>query len=239
MTKPEPIVLLTRPSLGSEQFAQALRQSCQVPVSVIISPVLKIETTGRSPDLTGYEGVVLTSSHAVDAVNGSHDLGGLIAYCVGAATARKAKEAGFAAIDAGGNAEALIDRVMRDRPEGPLLHLRGVHSQGDIAARLSEDGIKTSELVVYDQVEMELGPDASAAIHTQRPLIVPVFSTRSAGLLSAYFADNVSGPHVVAISEPVAGSWKARASRVTIAKRPDARSMVEAVVEAIQIDSPC
>lgn len=234
-----PVVFLTRPREASERFAESLRSSCEAPFSIVMSPVIRIEAVAPAPNLSGFSAVIFTSAHAVDATKGSDGANGMTAYCVGKRTWQSAKDAGFAAIDSGGDSQALIAKINEDCPDAPLVHLRGVHSHGDIARRLSENGIQTEELVVYDQVQTEAGPELASLIEDKRQLIVPVFSARSARLLSERFAGTEAQPHVVAISDLAAKAWNAPARMISVARQPDAISMREAVVRAIQSDSPC
>ena len=216
MLQAGPVVLLTRPREGSERFGSALKAACDLPFTIAISPLLGIEPMSDLTDLFGYSAVIFTSAHAVDAVSNSEKAFGLTAYCVGERTRRKATEAGFTAINGGGTAEALLEKIVEAKPRGRVLHIRGVHAQGEITERLQSRGLVAEEAVVYDQVELPFDPETVALLQSSAKLIVPVFSARTARLLSARFSDVPSKPYVVAISDAVAHSWDAAARTVRV-----------------------
>jgi uroporphyrinogen-III synthase len=101
-------------------------------------------------------------------------------YVVGASTAAAARDAGFAPVSADGDAAALIN-LLRSLPAGGrLLHLRGTHARGEVARTLSLAGTETHEAVIYDQPLMELTAEAKEVLNDTVPVVVPLFSPRSA-----------------------------------------------------------
>jgi uroporphyrinogen-III synthase len=125
-----------------------------------------------------------------------------LAFAVGDATRDAAMNAGFVVHSADGDADALIALIRDSNAKGPLIHLRGVHSRGNIAARLTFAGIKTDESVIYDQPELPLNADAIQAIEGKQPVVAPLFSPRTAALLAAYGVK--AQLSVAAMSESVA-----------------------------------
>ncbi len=192
----------------------------------MVSPVQRIAflAAGDGPP----EGVTLvfTSASAVAAVAGQADFARHAAWAVGAATARAARDAGFSCRAAGGDARALVAALAADPPRGPVLHLRGVHGRGDVAASLRALGIDAEERIVYDQVAQDLNAEAEALLQGRAPVILPLFSPRSAMLMRGA---TITAPLcVVAISAAAALAW-GRGDPVEVATTPDAAAMADAV----------
>lgn len=229
-------ILLTRPAAQSERFAADLVARFGSRVRVMISPVMELRFL--DPDLPegGYRTLILTSETGVEAARRLRSAGINLperAICVGERTASVAGAAGFQASSAKGDAEALINLVMSRPDEGPYLHLRGREARGDIAPRLMAMGRKADALIVYEQVAVALDAEVREMLAGTRPVIVPVFSPRSAVLLAE------QGPfaaplHVVAISAAAASAADRLAPmRLDVAERPDSAAMMDAVARII------
>jgi len=169
-------------------------------------------------------GVILTSGHAVPAA--ATLAPGATAYCVGGTTAGRASRAGLDAISAGGDAEALVAMILADPPRGALLHLRGAEARGDVAARLTDAGVPCADRVVYRAVPCNLSARAQALLDGDAPVILPLFSPRSAELVSG------QGPwraelRIAAMSAAVArAATPLCAARLDIAAQPEAEAML-------------
>ncbi|MBY6004019.1 uroporphyrinogen-III synthase [Salipiger bermudensis] len=230
MAPSEPILLLTRPEAASRQFLSALEAEGVSGFKSIISPLIGIEVTGPLPDLEGIGGAIFTSANGVRAYAA---LGGPVlplCFTVGDATAEAARAAGFAPRSAGGDAAALVDMVIEEAPGVPLVHLRGTHARGAVAERLRAAGLVATDAVIYDQPAQELSAGAKAALQGDVPVIVPLFSSRSA----AQFARGGGGgaPLIVAaMSGDVAAALEALyVTRLEILAQPDAKAMKRAVI---------
>jgi uroporphyrinogen-III synthase len=213
-------VLLTRPQAASERFAKALDG-----MDVVIAPLMEIVSTGADVALHGVEGVVLTSEAAVAFL----PPGGLPAYCVGPRTTEAARAAGFDAVEAGPDAEALVAGLLAEIPKGPLLHVRGLHQRGDVAKRLSDGGVPTREVVVYDQHAVQPDPAFRDAINREG-LLVPLFSPRSAALFAE--AAQRLPPHarLIAMSDAVAEALpEAMRAHTTVLTAPNGAEMAKAL----------
>lgn len=218
-----PIILLTRPEKASRRFAAQLREALGS-VEVVISPLLQISPLVQSVDLSGVVALVFTSAHAVP-----FGAPGMRCYCVGDATARAAKAAGMQAISAGSDATGLSRRILADGETGPLLHIRGAHSRGQVAQTLTDAGCQTREIVAYDQVARPLSDTAKALLGGESPVIVPVFSPRTAEIFSE---SANAGPNAwcAALSDAVAEKIENIPSeRIRICSVPNAAAMSETV----------
>lgn len=231
MTLQQPTIIVTRPTKASRRFVQMLR-AAGITNPVVSSPVIQIQPEPLD-DLGAFSGAIFTSVNAVGAVKGQN----LPCWCVGRATTQAATDRGWQAVSADGDAEALFQRILADAPSGPLVHFRGAHARGEITERLLEKGIETKEIVVYRQINVALNDVAIDALMQQAPVILPVFSPRSAEILGT------QGPfdaalYVVAISEAAAKQAMAlNATRMIISKAPNANAMVAAIKQVVNL--PC
>lgn len=190
-------LLLTRPEKSAERFAARLSAAARSEVNVVISPLMRIEPTGAAwnRDVTA---VIFSSVNGVTCA-GSGD--GRPAYCVGLQTAKAAKQANWQVLETAETARALIDLLALDPCKGPLVHLAGRHRRGDIAENLTQLGIQTRVLTLYDQHLQNLSADAIQAL--KLPTIAPLFSPRTAMQLARQDAD-LRQIHAIALSSPVA-----------------------------------
>jgi uroporphyrinogen-III synthase len=231
-TAPAPLVLLTRPRDASERFAAALRAELG-PVAVAIVPLMEIVPTGVTPDLTGTAALIFTSAAGVEVFGRLSARRDLPAWCVGARTAEAARDIGLTAQSAGGDADALVAQIIAARPQGRLVHLCGVHSRGEVAERLTAAGLPCGALAIYDQTASGPNSALTAALAHQGPVIVPLFSPRSAAL----FASAVGGGGAVipvALSDAVRAALPpVLAARALVADSPDAPTMIRAIAGLI------
>lgn len=226
----QPVLLLTRPEPQSRAFAAALADAG--PFRLVISPLIGIAFTGALPEMEGFAGLIFTSVNGVAAYV---DRGGppLPAYTVGEATAEAARDAGMQATAAEGNAETLIALLKDLRPQGPLLHVRGRHSRGDVAGRLSAAGLPVRAAILYDQPALPPTPEATKALSGHETIVAPVFSPRTGALLSEL---DVHAPLLVAaMSEAVAKALAPLHKQdLKIASRPDSAAMRELVADLLR-----
>ena len=226
-----PNLLLTRPTGASNRVIAELRaMGCTF--HPVISPLIGIEVTGPLPDLSQVRGLIFTSANGVTAYRALSGRQDLPAFTVGRATAQAAQEAGLHARSADGNAETLIAWLRELRPDTPLIHIRGSHTRGDVAGRLSAAGIETHAAVVYDQPALPLTPEANALLQGNRPVVVPLYSPRSAKLLRDM---SIKAPLLVAaLSEAVAnGVASHHIKELRIAPHPDSARLLPLVAELL------
>jgi uroporphyrinogen-III synthase len=240
VSKASPVLLLTRPRAQSKSFLRACEDAAGRRIDAVVAPILQIVPLGAKVNLTGLGGVIFTSANAVAAIGDTPRAAGLRAWCVGEQTARAAKAAGFDAVAADGDAEALVSLILRNQPPGPLLHLCGVHQASDIAGQLAEAGVPTRTQAVYDQVARPLPAEALGLLEgAGRPVILPLFSPRSARLIRDAVPRIGEAVIPLAISDNVARAWGGDPERLSVARSPDAGAMVALVVAAMGKDSAC
>jgi len=232
MTKP--VLILTRPAPSSAAFAQSLPDAVLSRVDLLISPLLDIGPVGARISLEGIAGVIFSSANGVAFGPEPADIP---AYCVGARTTEAALARGWRARLAGPDADSLVARLIRMTPPAPLMHLSGQHQRGDIALRLTQAGLPTQAVTVYDQALVPLSPQAKQALQSGGPCIVPLFSPRTA----AQFGREAQGARritVIALSHAVAAALGDLVpQRLMIAPEPSGDFMRSTLETALDRDS--
>ena len=228
---PQAILLLTRPDAQSRRVLAEVQEVLGDDVAHLIAPVLQIETRDVAVNPDAYAGMILTS---VNGVAAAPDLTGRQVHCVGARTAEAAEARGALRGVQAPDAERLIERLLGAGVTGPLLHLRGEHARGSIAQVLSSTGIDTHEAVVYSQVAQDLSPDALRLIEGDGPLILPLYSPRSARLVGEA-AQPGERVHVIALSAAVAQEYAEQTGRQSeICSEPTGAVMNERIAAALR-----
>lgn len=228
-----PSVLVTRPRAAAERFTADLVKEFPA-LQVVVSPIMAIIPIGSLPDLGQYQGVIFTSSNAVEQFSAARQLDGYPCFCVGDATAKAAQHLGFKVISAGGNSRDLVS-LIADLPDtGPLVHVRGVHSKGDVAENLSKLGRSCDTAIVYDQIEQRLNQKAQRLMARNSTIIIPIFSPRSAQLLIKQMQPSEHS-HIVAISRAAAEVFSLLPNvKYSIAEAPNYKAMLQRVLELLK-----
>ena len=218
-----PHLLLTRPEPGARRFAAAL---AHLDIAITISPVLQIVPVDHDAQvLQQARGVIFTSAHAVGFAGAG---GGRPAICVGPATAAAARAAGYVVTEGPGDAVRMLP-LLRDLPPG-FVHARGAH----VAMTLPVPGV-----VVYDQCTLPLSPQARALFEATAPVILPLFSPRSATVLAEQIGHPQAPLWLAAISPAALAAWGHRpAARCVVAPTPDAAGMLVAIETAYHGTKP-
>jgi uroporphyrinogen-III synthase len=226
-----PRILLTRPAAQSQRFARDLRAAVAFPLRITISPLMVPVLIPDAVPTGPVAALIFTSETGVAAYAAQPARIADIAYCVGDRTARAACALGLTVVSADGDAEALIALLKSAAPAGLLLHLRGRAARGDVAPRLAAAGLQAEAAVVYDQQPCPLTPAAQRLLRGTAPVILPLFSPRSARLFASG-AEPKAPLRIVAMSPAVADALPPLLpDRLVIAQAPTAQAMVAAVME--------
>ena len=209
-------LLMTRPAAGSRAFVAALPDAVTERCDVVISPLIDIQPVAA--DLPDCDAAIFTSTHGV--AHGPQALG-RVAFCLGQATTNAATMAGWKAQQMGQDAKTLVAALTAQRPTGHLVHFSGTHTRGDVAA--------ANSVAVYDQVLLPLSDVAQNRLKGSDPVIVPLFSPRSA----LHFSEDAlcKAPLYLGAISPAAAANCAGVDHLAlqIAGNPDRGGMIEVV----------
>lgn len=203
-----------------------------------MSPILEIVPVPFDTDLTKYTSLIFTSENAVLSLSRVKVGIPRRAFCVGDGTAKAARNAGFEALSAGGDANDLRSLIKNADLDGPALHIRGRHISSDIAKTLSLKGLVVDQLTTYDQVERPLSDEALAALQSGHA-VLPLYSKRTAHLARVQIADLSDKVRVIAISPAVASAWGGPEGQTRNSASPSGKSMLDAIVFELSADSTC
>ncbi len=94
----------------------------------------------------------------------------------------------------------LVELVTRNSTTKPfrILHLRGAHTAGNLVKQLTLSGIEASAHIVYDQELLPLNHIAKSLLLGSSPVVIPLFSPRTARAFSAEL-ENLSTGKLTAI----------------------------------------
>lgn len=226
MPDPEPTLLLTRPDAQSRAFLVQCEALAGRRLPSVISPAMSIEPVGEVPSLDKYASLIFTSGNGIKCVLASDTLAGRLVFTVGEKTADLARNAGAEAMALGEDVDGFLANA--SRVKGPALFCRGVHSRGNLASRLGESGVRVDEAVIYEQASRPLTQAALQLLSGEAPVVAPLFSPRTARLLSAYGV--ITAPlTVIAMSAAVADAWSGEGD-IIVAPAPNSREMCELTV---------
>lgn len=232
--KPVPL-LLTRPEAQGEDFANELRARFGPTLQIIKTPLLAPRFFAPPLPVGRYAALILTSQTGVE---GYVRLGAATnalpkdVFCVGERTAKAARDAHLYPRAVADDAASLIRQITELRPAGPLLHLRGREARGNIRFLLDTAGIETVETVIYAQEQQALSAAAEAVLRKQNPVLVPLFSPRTAAIFVGEMArmGGISPLFLAAMSGEVALEAATISTQIKTAAKPNAASMIDALV---------
>jgi uroporphyrinogen-III synthase len=237
--------LVTRPREDAAGLMAALTARGIEP---LLEPLLRI---ALAPDgrealagaLPGAQAVLFTSANGARAFATSSLRRDLPAFAVGDATARAARDAGFARVEsAGGDVHALAVLVaQRLKPEaGPLVHAAASAVAGDLGSDLARAGFVVRRVRLYDAVAAtSLGAESHAALAADVIDYAIFFSPRTAETFvtlthAAGVGDRTAAISAVVLSPAVAAAlrplnWR----RIEIATAPNEMALLDALDRAV------
>nr|WP_321506588.1 uroporphyrinogen-III synthase [uncultured Celeribacter sp.] len=220
------MLLITRPQRDSERLLADLTHRARR-WGAIIAPVMEIVTLWPDPPEGPFDLIFLTSRHAVPYA--ARYFVGAPAVCVGQATAQAARDVGFSVPAVYPDAQALV-ADMAGAASGRAVHIHGQHARGNVAQELTRAGVETQDLVVYDQRECPWTQADRDSIAGQSGLILPVFSPRSATLLSDRLQAYRGHLTLIGLSQACLDAWRGPTPlRRSVAERPNGDAMKRAI----------
>ena len=227
-------LIMTRPEGSNTAFEAELAPEVRTRLEFIHSPLLEIVPMGEGSDPSEAEHAIFTSANGVRfAPEGD----GRPAYCVGEKTTQLARSRGWDAVFAGATVAALKTYVQTKQPRGEMRHYSGVFVRGNVAAELSGADLTVVNIPIYDQRLLPFSAQAHAVLQGKTPVIVPLFSPRTAAHFAS-IAPAHPGLHIIAMSSAVAKALDETALATLItAPDPTAKSMAESVENLVLNDS--
>lgn len=208
------ILLNTRPAFYRERFHRAF---ADMGWPILDCPVLAPEPTHAPlPPSADFDAVVFTSQVAVAMLEDRDAWREKTAYAVGPGTADAAREAGFArTVQTGFDAADLVRHLAAAGFRRALYP-----SAAEVSADIALADARVTRVPVYRMTPRgDLPADLLAAVRAGRPVLVPLFSKRSAAALADLLRRAGVTPgnaRVVAVAisaealGPDAGPWQGR-----------------------------
>lgn len=224
------ITLISRPMEDAKALERALL-SMNPSTKIILAPALAIVPVAYDLQNDVFDAIILTSKHAVPAAAKITSMAPVL--CVGDTTAQMARSFGLRAVSAAGNAKDLVELV---QASGALrvLYLRGAHVQADMEFELSLAGIETKSVVVYRQDACEFSYEVQQSLLAAVDLLVPVYSARSARIVSRNLNGFAGQITLVAISKAAANGWSGpKPHHIAYAESPNFEAMVAAIASQL------
>ena len=212
-------------------------------VDAVLAPLLEIEpVAGRGVDLAGVRALLVTSANGARALAAATERRDLTVLAVGDASARAAREAGFADVEAAGGDVESLAALVRTRlapSQGALLHAAGRERAGDLAALLAPDGFTVWRAVLYRAHPVAALPaTAEAALRDGVLDAVLLYSPRTAGtfvrlVCAAGLAPSCARLAAACLSPSVADVARALPwRRVAVADTPTEDTLIAAMLVA-------
>jgi uroporphyrinogen-III synthase len=226
-------IWVTRASPGAEETAGRLRALGFEP---LIAPLLRVRAIDQGPiDLSGIGALAFTSANGVAAFAELSTERSLAVFAVGAATARAARERGFATVvSTDGDVAALAQRILAHGPRvGAVLHPAAAEPAGDLVGDLTARGVLARALAVYETLTQTLDAGTGALIPTLDAVLL--HSPRAARALSDYLTGHPA-PRLTAVclSPAVAAPLATvELAGVAVAAGPNEAALLERLAESL------
>jgi uroporphyrinogen-III synthase len=143
-------ILLTRPL---EDCSEMIIKFKSLGHQVSHLPLLSIEKIDYDQiNFSDYKGIIFTSANAVKYLDHKNIDKNFLCFCVGSATEKKARSAGFQnVIAAEGNVENLKELILQnfDQKDGQLIYISGETISVDLDQQLTNEGYSVKRIVNY------------------------------------------------------------------------------------------
>ena len=225
------ILLLTRPLDGNERFCLKIKNllyKCEI----LDSPIQKIEFLPGLNKVNKNAVLIFTSANGLRAAK-KHNLINKKCFVVGANTKKIAVSFGYDVLGFSKDQENLLKLIKSKKPTESMVHIRGKHTVGNLCDALKRNQFSCLDIIGYNQEPLKIKKQNLQKIHSGRPVILPIFSSRSAELLQSNL--DLTGFNVIAISEAVAKIVTGvELGELVVSKKPDLNSMQEATLAILR-----
>ena len=225
------ILLLTRPLDGNERFCLKIKHllySCEI----LDNPIQKIDFLPSLSKVNKNSVLIFTSANGLRAAK-KHNLINKKCFVVGANTKKIAVSFGYDVLGFSKDQENLLKLIKSKKPTESMVHIRGKHTVGNLCDALKRNQFSCLDIIGYNQEPLKIKKQNLQKVHSGRPVILPIFSSRSAELLQSNL--DLTGFNVIAISEAVAKIVTGvELGELVISKKPDLNSMQEATLAILR-----
>ena len=225
------ILLLTRPLDGNERFCLKIKHllySCEI----LDNPIQRIDFLPSLSKVNKNSVLIFTSANGLRAAK-KHNLINKKCFVVGANTKKIAVSFGYDVLGFSKDQENLLKLIKSKKPTESMVHIRGKHTVGNLCDALKRNQFSCLDIIGYNQEPLKIKKQNLQKIHSGRPVILPIFSSRSAKLLQSNL--DLTGFNVIAISEAVAKIVTGvELGELVISKKPDLNSMQEATLAILR-----
>ena len=187
-------ILLTRPL---EDCSEMIIKFKSLGHQVSHLPLLNIEKIDYEQiNYSDYKGIIFTSANAVRHLDHKNIDKNLLCFCVGSATEKKARSAGFQnVIAAEGNVGNLKELILQnfDQKDGQLIYISGETISVDLDQQLTNEGYSVKRIVNYKTIyNQKFDDNFVRELMLKIPDMVYIYSQNSASSFLNFIKINQS-----------------------------------------------
>ena len=187
-------ILLTRPL---EDCSEMIIKFKSLGHQVSHLPLLNIEKIDYEQiNFSDYKGIIFTSANAVKYLDHKNIDKNLLCFCVGSATEKKARSAGFQnVIAAEGNVGNLKELILQnfDQKDGQLIYISGETISVDLDQQLINEGYSVKRIVNYRTIyNQKFDDNFIKELMLKIPDMVYIYSQNSASSFLNFIKINQS-----------------------------------------------
>ena len=187
-------ILLTRPL---EDCSEMIIKFKSLGHQVSHLPILNIEKIDYEQiNFSDYKGIIFTSANAVKYLDHKNIDKNLLCFCVGSATEKKARSAGFQnVIAAEGNVGNLKELILQnfDQKDGQLIYISGETISADLDRQLINEGYSVKRIVNYRTIyNQKFDDNFVKELMLKIPDMVYIYSQNSASSFLNFIKINQS-----------------------------------------------
>jgi len=187
-------ILLTRPL---EDCSEMIIKFKSLGHQVSHLPLLNIEKIDYEQiNFSDYKGIIFTSANAVKYLDHKNIDKNLLCFCVGNATEKKARSAGFQnVIAAEGNVGNLKELILQnfDQKDGQLIYISGETISVDLDQQLTNEGYSVKRIVNYRTIyNQKFDDNFIKELMLKIPDMVYIYSQNSASSFLNFIKINQS-----------------------------------------------
>ena len=187
-------ILLTRPL---EDCSEMIIRFKSLGHEVSHLPLLRVDKLDHEEiNFSDFKGIIFTSANAVKFLDHKNIDKNLLCFCVGSATEKKARSAGFQnVIAAEGNVENLKELVLQNfnQKDGKLIYVSGETISVDLDQQLTKKGYNIKRIINYKTAHnQKFDENFIKELKLKTPDMVYIYSQNSASSFLNFIKTNQS-----------------------------------------------